>query len=567
MKMKTQLKTAAAFIALFISAGVSAQTLQEAIRLTDNEQYQKAKGVFTKLVTAEPTNGDYFFYFGDLMLKMEDTDTALVLFKKGVDINPMNPLTHVGMARHMMYTGKTAEGQKEIAYAKSLVSTQAGKKEMNMTPARQALVFLEIAETYTWAQSPDYAAAIELTNQAEKLDPKNPEVFLVRGDALYSKDPVNGSPAIAAYTQASKLDPKNVKAYERIGTLYANGKNMVSAIAYYNKALAIDPGFAPAYARRGEAQYQLGKFDSASISYKKYLELNDDCYSRYRYAAFLYKSGDYEGAIREGNTTLACDSSITVLYRIIGRSYMEMKTPDPVNAIKYYQLFFVKQKQYGKTYPSITADDHVNLGKAYVKNNQDSLGVEEYNKAMALDTTRKDIYFDVAGAYFKMRRYDQAALFYKKKIDQSSDGGNISDWNAYGRALFLLKDYVHADSAFRRVTMIDPPNPIGWYWRGRANAAIDTDFKSDSTRYFYEVYSDLAMKDKERNKKDLIIASKYLAGYHFIKKNYACSKAYFQLVLELDPTDAGVKKQLDTDKDLKAATAVDPGTCKLPVKQ
>jgi tetratricopeptide (TPR) repeat protein len=563
--MKTPMKFAAAIFALFAGAGIHAQTLQDAIRFTENEQYDKAKSAFRQLIVKEPTTGDNFFYFGDLMLKTEDPDSARVLFQKGVDINATNPLTHVGLARYYMYTGKVAEGQKEIAYARSLVSTQAGKKgTAEMPNTRQAMILLEIAETYTWATQPDPDAAIQLTNDAEKIDPKNPNIFLQRGDALWKKDQVNASAPITNYQQAAKLDPKSSIAYFRIGSVYASGQNMPLAISFFNKALSVDPTFAPAYRARGEAQYQIAKFDSASISYQKYLELNNDCYSRYRYSAFLYKSGDYDNAIKQGQMVLACDSSITVVYRIIGRSYAEMKTPDPVQAVTYMNLFFAKQKIYGK--PKVSPDDYVIRGRAYSKNNLDSLAVLDYKNAITVDTSRKDIYFDFATSYFKMKKYDSAAVYYRKKIDASTKPA-AGDWYALGQALYRQKDYANADSAFKKVTELDPKNPSGWVWRGRMNAQLDPQdvSKKGLARPYYEMYIELAGVDKEKNKKDLIVAAGYLASYHhFTMKNYACSKAYYQYMQELDPANEAATTALTKDKDVKAATAADINTCKLP---
>ena len=101
--MKTPLKiVAAAVLLLSASFSLKAQTLKDAIQYTENEQFVKAKSAFIKLIAAEPTNGDNFFYFGDLLLKMDDIDSANVVFQKGCDIEPTNPLVHVGKGRGLL---------------------------------------------------------------------------------------------------------------------------------------------------------------------------------------------------------------------------------------------------------------------------------------------------------------------------------------------------------------------------------------------------------------------------------------------------------------------------------
>ncbi len=156
-------------LTIFTSVSVNAQTLADGIRLTENEQYTAAKAVFKKLVAAEPTNGDNFFYFGDLLLKMEDPDSALIVFKKGVDIEPSNPLTHVGYGRALAYSGKVEEGLKELSQADALITAQSGKKG-TLTPQKQAVILCELAETYTFMPTPNFDKAIDYTNRAEKQD-------------------------------------------------------------------------------------------------------------------------------------------------------------------------------------------------------------------------------------------------------------------------------------------------------------------------------------------------------------------------------------------------------------
>jgi tetratricopeptide (TPR) repeat protein len=561
--MKTPFKTLTAFCSLLLGLSASAQTLQDAIRLTDNEQYEKARSAFKTLVAKEPTNGDNFFYFGDLLLKMDNPDSARIIFQKGLDINPTNPLTHIGMARYFMATGDKVKGNQELTYATSLISTQANKKDMNMDEKRQAIMYIEIAEDFLVGSSPDFDAAITNANMAVKHDPKNPDAFLILGDAYYGKDPVNGTPALNAYNAAAKLDPKSNKADVRIGRLYINGKNPQVAIGFFNHALKIDSTFAPAWREKGEAQYQLQKFDSAQKSLAKYLTLNDGPLARYRYCLFLYKSGNYDEAIKQGQVSLAKDPSTIVIYRIMARAYLESKTAsDPAKSIETWNTFFEKQKQMGA--PPLFADDFVYRARAYSKNKQDSLAVLDFEKAMTMDTSRKDLYFEVATSYYIMKHYDKAAEYYKKKIDAAPDKANISDWVAYGRALQAQKDYKNADEAYKKAVASDPANPAGWLYRGKVNALIDTKFESDSTKIFYEKFYSLAIGDKEKNKRDLVTAARYLGGYYFIKKNFTCSKAWFNFVLELDPTQTKVKEQLDTDKDLKAAATVDLSTCAPP---
>lgn len=555
---------------MFTGAAVKAQTLADGIRLTENEQYTNAKSVFVKLVAAQPTNGDNYFYFGDLLLKMDDVDSALIVFKKGTDIEPSNPLTHVGLGRAYMYTGKVEDGLRELSQADALITAQSGKKG-TLTSQRQAVILCELAETYTYAPASNYDKAIDYTNRAEKLDPTNADIFLTRGDALLAKDPVNATPAIEAYKKAASVDPKSARANLRIGRVYMNGKNATEAIKYYNLAIGIESNFAPAYAAKGEAWYQLGRFDSASACYAKYLSLNPDCYASYRYAAFLYKSGDHDKAIEQGNKVIACDSNmVIVIYRIMGRAYLEKKTPDYEKSNQYFNLFLAKQAKYGK--PKLLADDYIMRGRAHAGMKNDSLAILDYQHALQIDTAKKDVYFELGNAYFKMKKYDQAATWYKKKYvaeQNASLGVRVTNLNAFAKALYMNKEYSRSDSAYAAVIALDSNLTYGWLGRAQSAGKLDNNAEKELARPYYEHYFAIANADsvaQKKNAKDLVNAALYLASVHARAKNYSCAKAYYELAFKLDPANATAKSGLD-DKEIKAAAAtVDFGACTLPKK-
>ena len=84
----------------------SAQSLQDAIKLSENEQFEKASAGFVSLIQREPTNGDNYFYYGENYFKQEiidssfkaiDLDSARMCYETGMKKNPGNPLNYVGV--------------------------------------------------------------------------------------------------------------------------------------------------------------------------------------------------------------------------------------------------------------------------------------------------------------------------------------------------------------------------------------------------------------------------------------------------------------------------------------
>ena len=71
------------------------------------------------------------------------------------------------------------------------------------------------------------------------------------------------------------------------------------ALDKYNEALAIDNTYAPAYREIAELYFLAGKSSKSIESWKKYLELNNSNFARYRFLSALFKNKQYSEAISE----------------------------------------------------------------------------------------------------------------------------------------------------------------------------------------------------------------------------------------------------------------------------
>src|ERR1700761_8936336 len=82
---------------LFAGSSVFAQSLDDAKKAIDAEQYQKAKSMLKNLTNTEPTKDENYFYLGWVYLKEDEADSAKVIFNKGIAANPKSSLNYVGL--------------------------------------------------------------------------------------------------------------------------------------------------------------------------------------------------------------------------------------------------------------------------------------------------------------------------------------------------------------------------------------------------------------------------------------------------------------------------------------
>ena len=509
---------------LLLSSSMFSQTLSDAIKQTTNEQFERAEISFKGLLTTQPNNGEIYFYYGENYFKNDNIETANTIYQKGVDLNATSPFCYVGLGKVQWYQNKTVEAKANFYKATTLA---AGKN---------ATVLMKIAEIYIDADKKDFIEAGKLLDLAQKLEPKNPEVYILRGD-LSLEQSNDGSKAISNYEQAEKLDPKSVTAILRIGKLWNRSKNYTAALDAYKNASLIDSSFAPAYREKAEIYARAGQFNNAVGQYKRYLEINNDCDARGRYSGFLLEAKHYAESVQEANEALKCDTLNAYTYRYKG--YSQFESGDYVNGIITMEKFFDKASKNAKL--KIIPMDYEYLAKLYAKNNKDSLAIIEYKKALELQPDKIELTGDIATSYMKMRKYPEAISFYKKKVVENK--ANINDFYGLVRAYYYSKDFVNADSAASQMVKLQPDLPLGYLWRAKINVQIDIKNENWSAKPFFEMYiAKVKPEDIEKYKKDLIDSYNYLAAYYAGKKDCPNLKIYMEKVLELDADNAQAKK-------------------------
>jgi tetratricopeptide (TPR) repeat protein len=526
-------------ITLF-NQNIHSQTLQEAISKTENERYEAAAADFKSLITKEPNKGENYFYYGENYFKNDDLDSALIMYKKGAEISAMYPLNHIGIGKVYLWQGKETDANTNLFKGKTLAEDKSNKNV-------KAISFIKIADAYTKAPVlKNLPEALKLITEATKIDGKNPEAFILWGDALLEQNPTDGGPAIKQYDKAFELDKKSVKAITRKGKLYERGRNYTEALKFYKEAEGIDATFAPAYREKAEIFIKANRYKEAIENYKKYLELNNSPSARVRFAYALFLAKQYQDAVSEIEQIINKDAnSSPYLFRVLGYSYFEITDKTDKEAYKKGSnamiTFFEKTKDKNFKY---IPDDYKYLGLLYSKTGQDSLGAIEIEKAITLDSVGNcELWGDIGKIWVKAKRYSKAITAYNKK-SSCTKGLTGQDNYDLGRAYYYgPKDMTMADTCFAKLTIASPSYPVGYFWRGKANLQLDIKNEKWLAKPHFEKALEL-VKPEERGgsyKTNVIEACEYLGYYHVKQKDNAKAKEYFQIVSTLDPNNKKAK--------------------------
>jgi tetratricopeptide (TPR) repeat protein len=530
---------------LFLFASGYAQDLQQAIKLVKSEQFAAASSMFKKLVAQDPNNGDIYHYFGASFIRRYYTDTvnnslsevsdsAQLLFKLGAQKDPSNPLNYVGEGWVALMNNDQADAKTDYAKALALLPSKANKSIV-MDPKRQAQVLFRMARGYVLTGVRDTTNVFNLLRQAEKLDPKNPELYITMGDA-YILTLNDGSKAIANYNKAQALDPKSPEAKLQIGLLWMRARQYQYALDTYQEVIKIDSTFAPAYRELGYLLTRAGRNAEAEKNYKIFLRLSGgNTNARIQYVNILIELKNYQEAIRQLNEVFRVDSSNNDLNRAAAYCYFETAQYD--KGLQYSRKFF-KNAPKDKIRPA----DYAYLGRLLAKTKQDSLASAMLMKAFTLDSSKGELLSEAAMSLNKLKKYNQALEIYNMKV--SLNKATPNDYYNMGKVYYNLRNYPKVDSVLGYYTTLMPDHIQGYLWRARALVNIDSTAKLGLAKPVYESMIEKARTDSVKNVKELTEAYSYLAYYYLVlykdtkdQANGLKSIEYCYKVLAIEPQD------------------------------
>ncbi|MBL0309446.1 MAG: tetratricopeptide repeat protein [Bacteroidetes bacterium] len=515
-------KTIVSALITFLTFSAFSQTLPDAQREIDNENYFRAKQILFKLLNdPEQNKAEVAYYLGNTLLKSEDPDSAKLFYKMAYNPDTRSALGYVANGRLALLSKNKAEAKTNFDRA------------LQTSKMKNATIYYEIGDAYFRPVIMDLQTAITYFEGAYNLDNKNTTIMLSLGDA-YLENSVNdntmGGKAMNKYEAAADLNKNLALAWIKIGRLSMRGRIYDQAIDAFNKALAIDQKYPLVYKELAEAYYLTRQYDKVKPNFEKYIALSPgDNQARTTLASLNFQSKDYDKAIEESTIGLKNDSSNYIFQRVLAFSNYELKRyKEASEAIKrFWELPNKKVKDADIIYSAHIA---AAVGDT-------ALAMDYFRKALANDSDNCDMMTEFAKVLFQSQRYEDAISQYKLANDKCGRLGSVEIYYL-GRSYYTLKDSAMADTTFAEFIARNPGSPDGYYWRAHTLSRFmfaknDKDFPATP---FYQKYVELTSTDPARYKRNLIEAYDYLGASSF-DQDKKQSKEYFMKAIELDPAD------------------------------
>ena len=536
-----KLKFGISILALMVSAGVMAQSVQEGRRMLHVQRHHAAKKILHQLADQAPANVETAYWLAQAYFENGDPKGAdAVLAKAMQGENGSHPLLLVAKGQAELIEGKTADARQRFETAISLTK---GKNVEVLTAIGKANL----------EKGGDAAYGIEKLKLATTLKGfKDPFTHIYMGD-LY-RGMMNGGEAVKSYENALMVDPKNAIAKHKIGKIYLTqgAEQRDIFLGKFNDAVTDDPTFTPALYDLYVFYFSRDVYKATQYfnEYKKHAEPGPAI--DYEEASLQFAAGDFNNAIVKADNLLNTqgDKADARLYRLKGYSYD--KLGDSVKALAMMEVFFQKA-----TPDQINPDNYVVAAYNAAKTKAEDSKIDFFfSKAIDADTLASNkVTFAKRAAdfYKKSGNTVKSAEWLTKVLSINPKLSKVDLYNA-GFENFKATEYMRADSIFSIYKTNYPNEVYGHYWSFRSLSVIDSTMEQGLAIPDCESFISVAEGDKAKNKSTLVTAYGYLAGYTAnIKKDLAGASAYLDKIIEIDPNNQDAIKNRDIIQKALAA--------------
>jgi len=298
---------------------------------------------------------------GELYLAHGDADKALTIFNRILEINPQDLIAN--------------KRSKDAAAANTM---KAGG----------------------WDTAKDYRDLIKNKDEAVAMEQKNRVV----------KDDASIAALLAELHEQAQLQPDSIDLARQIAALYEQSEDFANAMAWYNYASELAKG-SDAWLVRKVADMQLKQVEAAITAREEWLAAAGDTHEESPRVR-----EELEALIKQKNESLL-DEARKRVERNPTDLLFRFELGEQLMTIGEYSEA-IPELQKAKTNPNVRLRAMSQLGRCYVGKGMLDLAVKQFSDAageiLAMDSTKKDITYQLGRLYERMGQKDKALDCYKQ---------------------------------------------------------------------------------------------------------------------------------------------------------
>jgi tetratricopeptide (TPR) repeat protein len=591
---------------LFIT-NLIAQDFSTGVRLIRNEKFNKAKEYFSSQLNS-PNKADAYFYLGQINFDEDNLDSAKICFTNGITQNSESALNYAGLVKVNLLQNNLSEVEKDqnkaiqfndekdalvyLVLSEGYSNPKVKKYDKSIGFINDALkinskyeeAYILLGENYL--NKGDGSNAIKNFEQALSIENNNPEALSEKANVYILID--NTNDAMNLLNQAINSDSTYSPAYRQMAELYASIKDYSKATEYYKKYITASESTPDRLERYASMLYINKDYTKAInileelVKTKKdisspirilaysYLRLDDTEKSKYYFEQLFNLKGvdylptDYENYAdllsKTGNDSLA----IKYLYKVVENDSTRNDVWGKMSVLSFKDKNWDGVISALNKKNTLTTQEYFDLSKAYVFKGDGVITdiMQSLNSKLNLNDEQSGklrtalLYYqrDLRDAKGDNQKLDAALSKLSQSVESFLAANQKANWSTnkeswLGEVRTRIKQYyAQADSTLGLLEQKSPNLAIVYLWRARANSDFDPESEAGLAKPFYEQFIQLAEKESDKYKKELIEAYSYLGYYYYLQGDNSKSKSYWQQVLSLDPQN---KQANDVVKQLK----------------
>lgn len=531
-------------LSLCVAGAISAyaQGYKDGVEYYRADQFDNAKELLERNINDPSTNkAEAYYYLGAIDVRNKDYTQAKANFEKGLAADPAYVYNKVGLGELALLSGDVKGAEQLFNEAK-----KANKKD--------AGVFVAIGRAYFNTDPVKYAKQIEsYDEQAMKADKKDPDIFILRGDRKAAEKAWGD--AASNYENAILYSKEEPAAYVKYANAYFN-VNPDFAISKLTELLQHSPNSALGQRELAEKYYQNDQWARAAQAYGDYIKNpNHFTEDEVRYTVLLYYGQHYDESLAITQRLLAKDPKNFQLNRMAFLDYAAKK--DFPKAEEQAQVFFSLNDPKAK----YTANDYSTYAEVLQELDKDSLAIFEYEKAIAVNPEKGDLYKSLSSAYSGAKNYQKALEVFKAYIDRGDYVTNdlVTLANRYQNVAATSPEgspekaeaIGNAIATINQVIEKVPDNPIPVRNKARMMLVKNDNKPSEEMANTYmEVVAMLDKDPENKTRRNDMYNEAYsqIASYYISEKNIPEAKVYYEKVYDLDPSNQALRDYIDKMK-------------------
>jgi tetratricopeptide (TPR) repeat protein len=401
-----------------------------------NKQYEEGKREARKAIELNNNDAEAYVILWENIYKSNSMEEP-ALINKALEINPYLVSARLDLGKIYQSAGKFAEG---IAECKKVIEISP-----DSITAYIILGNIYLAQVDTDNAEKSYKKALEIDNRYSSGYAGLGIVAQVRG---------NFPEGLKLVEKALEINPDNGFANYFMATYYRARRDFDKALEYLKKT--IDNSVFPAdfaYTEYGLIYLDRGEKEKAAEYINKALEINpDNAYARTNLGICYKEQGKYKEAVNEFNKVLkASPDNLLALMYLAKVLYTQNNFDEALNLVNR-----IITNNKNLAFPYLLA------GKIYYQRGKYPDAIESINTGIRLskDPDSENMYFILADASLRLKKYNEAIDFFLKEIRISPD--NAEAYNGLGVAYYLTGKISEAVEQYNTAVRLKPDYAVAY---------------------------------------------------------------------------------------------------------